>query len=126
MWILPPIKRERNFKLKKMKTIDTAKFMDMAATVYICAMLAYLVVLFIIFLIRRIAGCTLISAVSARYHLGSPARKRVFNRTVHDRRHSPFPSIPDSAGNTIWEMGIIAFRVCYIPGEVRQRTTFCI
>jgi len=89
-----------------MKVLDTAKITIVARIISFIGPLAYMVMLFIGFIICCITAVTRIYVHHGRLDLWYlDAQKRVLHRFVHDRKHSLFAVIPDAAGNVIREMG---------------------
>jgi hypothetical protein len=89
-----------------MKILDTAKITQVARIMSSIATLAYMVMLFIRFIIYCITAVIRIYVHHGRLDLWYPyAQKRALHRFVHDRKHSLFAVIPDAAGNFIREMG---------------------
>lgn len=89
-----------------MKVLDTAKITQVARIISFIATLAYMVVLFIGFVIYCITAGIRIYVNYGRLDLWYPdAQKRALHRFVHDRKHSLFAVIPDAADNVIREMG---------------------
>jgi len=91
---------------KGMKVLDTAKITQVARIISFIVTLAYMVMLFIGFVIYYIAAVIRIYVYYGKLDLWYPdAQKRALHRFVHDRKHSLFAVIPDAAGNFIREMG---------------------
>lgn len=88
-----------------MKVLDTAKITQVARIISVIVTLAYMVMLFIGFIIYCITIVIRIYIYYRKLDLWYPyAQKRVHHRFVHDRKHSLFAVIPDAAGNVIREM----------------------
>jgi hypothetical protein len=91
---------------KEMKILDTAKITQVARIISFIVTLAYMVMLFIGFIVYYITAVIRIYIYYGKLDLWYPyAQKRVHHRFVHDRKHSLFAVIPDAAGNVIREMG---------------------
>jgi len=89
-----------------MKILDTAKITQVARIISFIGTLAYMVMLFIGFIVYCITAVIRIYVHDGRLDLWNPdAQKRALQRFVHDRKHSLFAIIPDAAGNVIREMG---------------------
>ena len=88
-----------------MKVLDTAKIRNVDRIISFIATLAYMVVLFIGFVIYCITAVIRIYIYYGKLDLRYPcAQKRIVQRFVHDRKHSLFAVIPDAADNVIREM----------------------
>ena len=89
-----------------MKILDTAKIIQVARIISFIAALAYMVMLFIGFVIYCMAAMIRMYVYYGKLDLWYPdVQKRALHRFVHDRKHSLFAVIPDAAGNVIREMG---------------------
>lgn len=74
-----------------MKMLDAAKLTDIAKVISLTVMLAYMALLFIRFIkVYLSVGSMFIISLSTIFY-GCNARKRVFNRIVHDRKSALFP-----------------------------------
>lgn len=97
--------RENKNQGKEMKILDTAKITQVARIISLMATLAYMVVLFIGFIIYFIIALIRIYIHQCKPILVYPhAKKRVIHRFTHNRKHGLFAVIPDDAGNIIREM----------------------
>ncbi|RLJ73654.1 hypothetical protein [Pedobacter alluvionis] len=91
---------------KGMKVLDTAKITDVGRIISFIAALAYMVMLFIGFVIYCMAAMIRMYVYYGKLDLWYPdVQKRALHRFVHDRKHSLFAVIPDAADNFIREMG---------------------
>lgn len=97
--------RENKNQGKEMRILDTAKITQVARIISLMATLAYMVVLFIGFIIYFIIALIRIYIHQCKLVLTYPhAEKRVIHRFTHNRKHGLFAVIPDDAGNIIREM----------------------
>lgn len=91
--------KKRKEKVKPMKTLDTAKLINIAQLIFLTVMLAYLAMLFI----RFIIGCIMLRIWFCASYLWSVfndcyAWKRVGHRVIHDRKFALFTGRPFSTG----------------------------
>lgn len=80
-----------------MKTLDTVKIMDIPWTLIPLSMLAAIAILNIGFIRSYMdveVDCITIYVLP--FFMSAYARKRVFNRVIHNRKDATFPINPDS------------------------------